>query len=100
MISLRSTLLNILKTNAYLFFHTFGHPYTWSCDDSMCTGFESLVGKICVFVEDMREEGMKFGQFHFSKGLFSRCDGPIEMTYTCFPPSANDFTLLFFTEFG
>lgn len=33
----------------------------WSCDDFMCIGFEFLVGKICVFVEDMREEGMKFG---------------------------------------
>ena len=42
---------------------------------------------------------MKFGQFHFSKGLFGGCDGPIEMTYTCFPPSANDITLLFFAEF-
>ena len=52
-----------------------------------------------MFVEDMGKEGMKFGQFHFSKGLFGRCDSPVKMTYTCFPPSANDVTFLFFTEF-
>ena len=47
--------------------HTFEHPHFWLSNSSMGASIEQPIWKVPVLVYHMTKEGLKFGQFYFSK---------------------------------